>query len=292
MWKFCEQQPSLWCGILLFVPLVPFKYVYTGNSLNMLTFFVWLIQIRKTLRWPRRTNCVVFMIKPKEVFVFAGCTTHSFSHLPRLYWMCTLYMCAFVCVAQRPLLFLPPTSHTQSVNPPCCLIPKKPTTLTQTHKRSSGANVTKVDSRKLHDGSLKSSRGSWWNTLKLPVIQPCRTERPKWPLGATATVPKLNVLLSVVQFSVVSLARSLSLLPSQPPYELYNKISPQPTIEALISISIGLYCPTDNIMTANICFIVLYKRNLLLLSSLPSSPAGPVVLSFSLLSVSSSALLH
>lgn len=151
---------------------------------------------------------------------FAVCTAHSFSHLPRLYWKCTLCLCAWLCARMcvlhkdtwlRPLLFFPPTSHTQSANPSCCLILKKPTTHSHTYTHSSEANMTKVDSRKLHDGSLKSSRGSWWNALQLPVIQPCRTEWPKWPPGVTATVTKLNVLLSILQFSVVSLARSLAL---------------------------------------------------------------------------------
>lgn len=52
----------------------------------------------------------------------------------------------------------------------------------------------------------------WCNTLQLPVIQPCRTEWPKWPPGATVTRTKLNVLLSILHFSVVSLACSLALV--------------------------------------------------------------------------------
>lgn len=119
----------------------------------------------------------------------AVCTAHSFSHLPRLYWTRTLCVCTWLCARMcvlhkdtwlRPLLFLPPTSHAQSVNPSCCLILKKPTTHSHTHTHLSEANMTKVDSQKLHDGSRKSSRGSWWNTLQLPVIHPCRTEWPKW----------------------------------------------------------------------------------------------------------------
>lgn len=170
--------------------------------------------------------------------------------------MCVcMIVCTYVCVLHkdtwlRPLLFLPPTSHTQSVNPSCCLILKKPTTHSHTYTHSSEANMTKVDSRKLNDGSLKSPRGSWWSMLQLPVTQPCRTEWPKWPPGVTATVTKLNVLLSILQFSVVSLARSLSFSSSFTAsiWTLQWNLSTTQHGGADI-ISVGLFCSKGNVMT-------------------------------------------
>lgn len=150
--------------------------------------------------------------------------------------------------------------------------------------------MTKVDSRKLHDGPLKPSRGSWWNTLQLPVIQPCRTEWPKWPPGATATVKWtecLTVNTPVLSSVSRSLARSLSLLlPLQPPNELYKEMSPQLTIEALISFQWGYF--VQRITLWHLLYVSV-QTNLLLLSSLPRSPAGTVLLSF--LFCPSSALL-
>lgn len=189
-----------------------------------------------------------------------------------------MYVCTCVLNKDmwlRPLLFLPPTSHSQSVNPSCCLMLEKPTTHSHTLTHSSEANMTKVDPPKLHHGPLKSSRGSWWNTSQLPVIQPCRTEWPKWPPGATVT--KLNVLLSVLPFSVVSLARSLSFSSSSSTDELCNEISPQLTIEALLSHLWGNlvtdHCDCQHLLHLSV------QTDLLPPSSLPSSPAGIVVLS-------------
>lgn len=129
-----------------------------------------------------------------------------------------MYVCMYVCVAQGHLVKTPTVSPSHLPHAICQSFllsnswrnPPYTNTHTHSYTHSSEANMTKVDSRKLHDGPLKPSRGSWWNTLQLPVIQPCRTEWPKWPPGATATV-NWTECVTVNTPVLSSVSRSLAL---------------------------------------------------------------------------------
>lgn len=127
--------------------------------------------------------------------------------------------------------------------------------------------MTKPDSLKQHKGPPKSSRGPWWNTLQFPVKEPCRRAWPKWPPGVT----KLNVILSVLQLSVVSLAF----------YSSYTSLCVNSTMKSfhdsplrldIVSVE-AIFWQSQHLLH------LLYKTDHLLLSCLLSSPAGAVVLS-------------
>lgn len=185
-----------------------------------------------------------------------------------------LYVCVHVCVAQGHVVKTPTVSASYLPLTVCqsFLLSNTGEAHSHTLTHSSEANMTKVDSLKLHDGPLKSSRGSWWNILQLPVIQPCWTEWPKGPPGATATETKLNVLLSVLQFSVVSvarsLARSLSLLRPLQMNSTMKSLHNSPLRRCYHIYGEILW---QIIVTVNICFIFLYKP--IFCSSLPSQVA-------------------
>lgn len=127
--------------------------------------------------------------------------------------------------------------------------------------------MTKPDSLKQHKGPPKSSRGPWWNALQFSVKEPCRRSWPKWPPGVT----KLNVILSVLQLSVVSLAF----------YSLYTSLCVNSTMKSfhdsplrldIVSVE-AIFWQSQHLLH------LLYKTDHLLLSCLLSSPAGAVVLS-------------
>lgn len=118
--------------------------------------------------------------------------------------------------------------------------------------------MTKVDSQKPREGPPKSSMGSWCNSLQPLVIQPCSTEWPEWPPGATVTVTKLNVSVSLLQFSVVFLAHLLSFSSfSTADIWTHNEISTKVTTEAF---SKGLF------FSFRIIIILWANQHLLLLS--------------------------
>lgn len=142
--------------------------------------------------------------------------------------------------------------------------------------------MTKVDSQKPREGPPKSSMGSWCNSLQPLVIQPCSTEWPEWPPGATVTVTKLNVSVSLLQFSVVFLAHLLSFSSfSTADIWTHNEISTKVTTEAFSKGLFFFLSDNNNIVSESTPASSFCTNQSL--CSLPSSPAGTVVLSFSLL---------
>lgn len=97
--------------------------------------------------------------------------------------------------------------------------------------------MTKVDPLKLREDLSEVDRRNMTTHFATPRHTTLQNRVTKWPPGATVTIAELNVFLSVLHFSLVSLARFL--LHRQPPSELYSKISPQLTTLVLISLLRG-----------------------------------------------------
>lgn len=107
--------------------------------------------------------------------------------------------------------------------------------------------------------------------LQLPVKQPCRTEWPKWSPGVT----KLNVILSVLQLSVVSGSLVLSI-----PCPLASVWAQQWNLSTTHHSSFNILS-VGAIFWQSRHLLHLSVQTDLLLSFLLSSPAASVVLSLS-----------
>lgn len=133
MWKSCGQHPYWWSALLLFITLAPFKYVYTGNlSLRLKNVTHLRTSVLETALKTKRSIVNLLSVQPTPFAIYRRYVEYLLYvrvHDCLLVRVCVLHKDTWL----RPLLFLPPTSHTQSVNSSCCLMSKEPTTHSHTN---------------------------------------------------------------------------------------------------------------------------------------------------------------
>lgn len=140
-----------------------FKIRFQEIEKNMLRLSISLSQIRRTPCWPLKDRlcCISDQTKRSAVNLLYAQPT-PLAICPG-YIECVLYVCVHVCVAQGHVVKTPtvPASYLPlTVCQSFLLSNTGETHYTSAHTLSSEANMTKVDSLKLDDGPLKSSRGS------------------------------------------------------------------------------------------------------------------------------------